>query len=52
MLTLVELQERIAERTDEVTILEILNISSEDLVYAFVDRIEERFNELHEEYNE
>jgi hypothetical protein len=52
MLTLVELQERMAERTDEVTILEILNITSEDLVNAFVDRIEDRYDQLQEEYNE
>lgn len=52
MLTLSELKEKIALRTDEVTILELLNINAEDLVEAFQDRIEDKFEELSKEYND
>lgn len=52
MLTLEELKQVIAERTDEVTILELLNINAEDLVEAFADRIEERYEQLLKEYTD
>jgi hypothetical protein len=51
-LTLPELKELIASRTDEVDILEILNINSYELVEAFSDRIEDKFEELVELYDE
>jgi len=44
-LTLVELRERL-KSLDEITLLELLNISSEDLVKAFADYIEENFENL------
>ena len=44
-LTLVELRERL-KSLDEVALLELLNISSEDLVKAFPDLIEENFENL------
>ena len=37
---------------DEVTLMERLNVSSEDLVERFVDRIEEQFESFEEEFNE
>jgi ribosome assembly protein YihI (activator of Der GTPase) len=52
-LTLVEIKEKIAEQMDEVDILEVLEINSWDLVEAFSDRIEAKYeqfcNEIHEE---
>ena len=39
MLTLDELLERIASRYDEVTIMEVLEITSEDLVERFADKV-------------
>ena len=45
-LTLEELKERIAERMDEDSILEILNIDSYQLVEAFSDLIEEHYDKL------
>ena len=50
--TLPELKQIIAERTDEVDILELLNINSFDLVEAFSDRIEDKFEELLEQYED
>ena len=43
--TFVELQEKLM-RYDEVSLLELLNITSEDLVARFSDVIEERFDYL------
>lgn len=51
MLTLVELAERLA-REDEVSLLEILDIRSDELVNRFLDRIEDRLAELREEYDD
>ncbi len=45
-MTLVELKEQLAKKLDEVTLLEVLDISAEELVEAFTDKIEERFNLL------
>lgn len=47
-LTYAELMERL-KKVDEVSLLEILDISSEDIVAKFVDKIEERMSELMEE---
>lgn len=44
-LTLTEIQERLRS-LDEVTLIEELNISSEDLVDRFSDIIEERADKL------
>ena len=37
---------------DEVSLLEVLKISAEDLVEAFEDRISARMEEFNEEYDE
>jgi hypothetical protein len=42
-LTLQEIKEKLAEEFDEITLLEVLNINSFDLVDAFFDRIEEKY---------
>ncbi len=44
-LTLEELKERLAG-LDEVTLMEILDIHSDELVEAFEDRIEDNINKL------
>jgi len=44
--TLEELKERISNRLDESTILEILEINSNDLVERFEDKIDDRFGRL------
>lgn len=44
-ITLSELKERLAS-LDEVTLMEILDIHSDELVEAFEDRIEEEQNRL------
>lgn len=49
--TLVEMLEKL-KRMDEVTIMEILEISTEDLLDRFVDRVEEKFDYLEEDLNE
>lgn len=46
MYTLQDLMEHIKANVEEVTLLELLNLKSEDLVDAFQDRIEERFDYL------
>jgi len=40
------------KREDEVTLLEVLEISSEDLIERFGDLIEERYEELTEKYQD
>jgi hypothetical protein len=47
-LTLREIQERLMQ-LDEISLLEILNITSEDLVERFADKIEDRADNLEEE---
>lgn len=42
-LTLQEIKEKLADEYDEITLLEVLNINSYDLVDAFFERIEERY---------
>lgn len=46
MLTLEELKSRLADNYDEITILEVLHISSEDLVERFEDRVEKYYDRL------
>lgn len=40
------------KRIDEISLLEVLDISSEDLVDRFVDKIEDRYELLREEFEE
>lgn len=40
------------KREDEVTLLEVLEISSEDLIERFGDWIEERYEKLTEKYQD
>lgn len=44
-LTLQELQERL-KRLDEISLLELLDVTSEEIVEMFVDRIEDNFDRL------
>lgn len=48
MLLLHEIKERLIE-LDEITLLELLDITSEDIVEQFSDRIEERADKLEKE---
>lgn len=48
-ITLTDVLDRLKERVDEISLLEILDISSEDIVDKFQDKIEEKFEELREE---
>lgn len=48
MLLLHEIKERLME-LDEITLVELLEITSEDIVSAFADRIEERADSLEKE---
>lgn len=48
-LTLQEILSKLADQYDEVTLLELLNITSYDLVEAFYDRIEERYEYFNKE---
>jgi hypothetical protein len=45
-MTLVDLKEYIAKNVNEVDLLELLDISSEELVEAFSDEIEDNFDKL------
>jgi|APDOM4702015248_1054824.scaffolds.fasta_scaffold1656171_2 hypothetical protein len=46
-LTIVELKERL-KQVDELLLLELLNLSSEDIVNAFPDLIEDSYDLLNE----
>jgi hypothetical protein len=48
-LTLQEITKKLAEQYDEITLLEILNIDSFDLVEAFFDRIEDKYDYFNKE---
>ena len=45
-MTLSKLKRLLAERYDEITILEVLDIHADELVEAFSDKIEERLEKL------
>lgn len=45
-MTLEELKSKLSKSLDEITLLELLNINAEELVEAFTDKIEEKFDEL------
>jgi|TARA_R110002167_G_scaffold543_6_gene2449 hypothetical protein len=47
-LTIADISDRL-KHLDEITLLEVLDISSEDLVERFQDLIEDRAEELEEE---
>lgn len=47
-LTIEEIKERL-KHLDEISLLEILNISSEELVEKFEDKIEDKAEELEED---
>lgn len=51
MLTLNDLCERL-KQIDEVSLLEVLQINSEDLVERFRDIIEDKYDELETEFPE
>lgn len=51
MLTLVELAEKLA-REDEITVLELLGIHSDELVSRFLDRVEDKLPQLREEFDD
>lgn len=45
-ITLEELKDYITHNVDEVDVLEHLNLTAEDLVEAFTDKIEDKFDKL------
>jgi hypothetical protein len=51
-LTLEELKEKLAEQIDEITLLDILGITSYDLVQRFEDVIEDKFEKLEKEVDD
>ena len=50
-ITFTELREKL-KQIDEISLLEILNISSEDLVERFSDVIEDKYEILKEEFQD
>jgi hypothetical protein len=50
-LTFEELRDKLRQ-VDEISLLEILDISSEELVERFQDRIEDRMEELESDFEE
>lgn len=52
MITLQELKEILLERYDPLDVLEMLELTTEDLVNAFTDRIEDLFPKLQEDIGE
>jgi len=52
VLTLNELKERLAQEYDEVTLIDILGVTSEEIVEAFEDRILAKYNELEREVSD
>jgi len=50
-LTLEELCQALKSRVDEISLLEVLGISSEDIVERFRDRIEERYGTLSRDFD-
>ena len=47
--TIEEIKERIAETLDEISVLELLNINSTELVERFEDKIEQRADYIENE---
>lgn len=50
-ITLTELQEKL-KLIDEISVMEILEITSEDLANRFIDRIESKYDQLITEFEE
>jgi len=50
-MTLVDLMEKL-KQIEEVTLMELLEISSDDLVDRFIDKIEEKFETLENEVDD
>lgn len=48
MLTIVDVCDRL-KHIDEVSLLEVLDIASEDIVERFIDKIEDNYDDLAEE---
>jgi len=51
MLTLSDVCDKLRQ-LDEITLLEVLDISSEDIVNRFLDTIEDRFDYLADEFDD
>jgi len=51
MMTIVDLSERL-KKLEETILLEVLNISSEDIVERFQDKIDDKFEELSDDLEE
>lgn len=50
MRTLEELKQHLIDHVDEIVILEMLNITSEDLIGMFSDRVEEKYTQILREH--
>ena len=46
MLTLQELKDKMVENLSEIDVLELLEISTEDLVERFSDKIEDKYEQI------
>jgi len=51
MLTLTELQARLM-KIDEISLLEVLEITSEDIAQRFLDKIDAKYDQLIEDFEE
>lgn len=51
-LTIEELKDRIAAQVDPDDIVELLDISSEELLERFTDKVEEKYNGLCKEFTD
>lgn len=49
MLTLQELKEKIIEQVDEVDIIDLLGLTTQDIVNAFEDKIEDKWEKIESE---
>jgi len=49
-LTLTDVMSRL-KQLDEITLLEVLDITAEDIVERFIDKIEENYDNLEKELN-
>ena len=49
MVTLADLINHL-KRIDEISLLEVLDISSEDLVDRFLDKIEDKYDDLQQDF--
>jgi hypothetical protein len=50
-LTLTDVMSRL-KQLDEITLLEVLDITAEDIVERFIDKIEENYDNLEKELND